>query len=148
MSPSFARGGGAGKNDLEFSEFAELVINLNQSGVLLDHDVEAQRKPETGAFARRFGSEEWVEHLLPHLGRNARAVVANSDFDAVTEVSGRGGKRRLITIEAIFRLAFHCGIETVRDQVEQHARDLLRQQFGFAGGRVRILLHPDPYNLP
>ncbi len=111
MTLSFACGGGAWKDDPEFSEFAELSVNLNQSGVLLDNDVEAQRKPETGAFARRFGSEEWVEHLLPHLGRNARAVIANSDFDAVTEVSGRGGKRRLITIDAIFGLAFHCRIE-------------------------------------
>src|SRR5438034_1367845 len=143
MSLSFARGGGAWKNDPEFSEFAELSVNLNQSGVLLDNDVEAQRKPETGTFAWRFGSEEWVEHLLPHLGRNARAVIANSDFDAVTEVSGCGGKRRLIIIEAIFGLAFYCRIETVRDQVEQHARDLLRQQFGFAGGGIEILLQPD-----
>src|SRR3954451_16610705 len=141
MSLSFARGGGA-KDNPEFSEFAGLSVDLNQTGVLLDDDVEAQRKPETGAFARRFSSEEWVEHLLSHLGRNARAVVANSDFDAVTEVSGRGGKRRLITIEAIFRL-FQCGIETVRDQVEQHARDLLRQQFGFPGGGIEILLQPD-----
>src|SRR3954447_11338713 len=127
MSLSFARGGKAWKDNPEFSEFAGLSVDLNQTGVLLDDDVEAQRKPETGAFARRFSSEEWVEHLLSHLGRNARAVVANSDFDAVTEVSGRGGKRRLITIEFIFGLTFHCRIETVRDQVKEHARDLLRQ---------------------
>src|SRR3981189_960627 len=143
MSLSFARGGGARKDDPEFSEFAGLSVNLNQSGVLLDNDVEAQRKPETCAFARRFGGEEWVEHLLSHLWRNACAVVANSDFDAATEVSRRGGKRRLITIEAIFGLAFHCRIETVRDEVEQHARDLQRQQFGFAGGGIEILLQPD-----
>src|SRR5256885_15823159 len=117
MNLGFARGGGAWKDDPEFSEFAELSVNLNQSGVLLDNNVEAQRKPETGALARGFGSEEWVEHLLPHLGRNARAVIANSDFDAVTEVSGRGGKRRLKTSEAIFRLSVHFRIKTVRDQV-------------------------------
>src|SRR4051794_10722998 len=122
MTLSFARLGGAWKDDPKFGEFAGLSVNLNQSGVLLDNDVEAQRKTETCAFARRFGSEEWVEHLLSDVGRNARAVVANSDFDAVAEVSRRGGKRRLITIEAIFGLAFHCRIETVRDQVKQHAR--------------------------
>src|SRR5258707_2819688 len=125
MSPSFARGGGAWKDDPEFSEFAGLSVNLNQSGVLLDNDVEAQRKPETGAFARRFGSEEWVEHLLPHLGRNARAVVANPDFDAVTEASGRGGKTRLITIEDIFLPAIYCRLITALGQVLQHESVIL-----------------------
>src|SRR4051794_10139757 len=143
MSLSFARGGGAWKDNPEFSESAELSVDLNQSGVLVDNDVEAERKPETCAFARRFGRKEWVEHLLSHLGRNARAVVANSDFDAIPEVSGCGGKRRFITIEAIFSLAFHCRIETVGDQVKEHARDLLREYFGFAGGRIEILLQPD-----
>ena len=46
-------------------------------------------RPEPGALASRLGGEERIEHLVLHLGRNAGAVVANPDFDAVAEVFGR-----------------------------------------------------------
>ena len=60
--------------------------------MLLDDDVVTDGKAEARAFSGRLGREEWVEHLFLHLGRNAGAVVADTDFHAVAAVFGRGGK--------------------------------------------------------
>ena len=79
-------------------------IDLYRPAMLLDDDVMAERKAEPGALTGRLGREERIEHLLLHLGRNAGAVVADPDFDAVAEVLGRGGKRRLIIAAVVLRL--------------------------------------------
>ena len=63
-------------------------------------------------------------------GGNARAVVADADFDGVAEILRGGEQRRLEARFAIFGLALGRGIEAVRDQIEQRAGDLLRKQFG------------------
>ena len=64
--------------------------------MLLHDDVVAERQAEAGAFAGGLGREERIEHLLLHLGRNAGAVVADPDLDAVAEVLGRRRKGRLV----------------------------------------------------
>ena len=79
-------------------------IDLDRTGMLLDDDVVTERKAEPGAFAGRLGGEERIEHLFLHFGRNAGAVVADPDFDAVAEVFGRGGKRRLVVAAVGFAL--------------------------------------------
>lgn len=43
MTLSFARLGGAWKDDPKFGEFAGLSVNRDRSGVLLENDVEAQQ---------------------------------------------------------------------------------------------------------
>ena len=50
--------------------------------MLLDDDVVADRQTKTGPFAGGLGREERLEDLVPHLGRNAGAVVADPDLDA------------------------------------------------------------------
>src|SRR5262245_19314406 len=91
----------ARQDDADLGEGIGLAIDLDRSGMLLDHDVMADGKAEAGAFAGRLGGEEGIEHLLPHLGRNAGAIVAHADLDAIAQAFRRGGQNRL---EAVARL--------------------------------------------
>ena len=75
--------------------------------MLLDDDVVTDGQTKPRAFSGRFGREERIEHLFLHLGRNAGAVVANPDFDAVAKVLG-GGSEGWLVIAAI-RLRFALG---------------------------------------
>ena len=52
---------------------------------------------KASAFPGGLGREEGIEHLVPHLGRNAGAVVANRNLYAVTEVLSRGSEGGLIS---------------------------------------------------
>ena len=49
------------------------------------------------------------------------------DFHAVPEVLGRGRKHRLIIATIDFRFTLRASVESVRDQVQQNSRDLLRE---------------------
>jgi hypothetical protein len=80
--------------------------------VLLGDNVVTERETKAGSFAGRLGREEWIEHLFPHFGRDAAAVIANPDLDAVAEVSRRGGKGRLVAIFHL-RLALQGCIKSV-----------------------------------
>jgi hypothetical protein len=73
--------------------------------MLLDDDVVTDREAKPGPFSGRLGREERVKHLLLHLGRNASAVVADPDFDAVAKVFGRGSKSWLVIASIRFRFA-------------------------------------------
>ena len=64
--------------------------------MLLHDDVVAEGKAEARPFAGGLRREERVEHLFLHLGRDAGAVVAYPDLDAVAEVPRRGEKDRLV----------------------------------------------------
>ena len=92
------------QNDPEFRELAGLGIDLNRPAMLLDDNVVTDRKAEAGSLASGLGRKEGIEHLVLHLGRNAGAVVADPDFDAVAKVSGRGSKRWLVVAPIRFAL--------------------------------------------
>ena len=66
--------------------------------MLLDDDVVTDGKPKPSTFSGRFRREEWIEHLLLHVRRNAAAVVAYPDFNVVAEVLGRGSKNGLMVV--------------------------------------------------
>src|SRR5215831_17148993 len=70
----------------DFGELAGLRIDLYRPRMLLDNDVVSDRQAKAGTFPGRFCREEGIEHLFPRFGRNARAVVANPDFNFVAEV--------------------------------------------------------------
>ena len=128
-----------GRIDPDFGELARLRIDLDRAAMLLDDDIVTDREPEPGAFSGGLGREERIEHLLLHFGRNAGAVVADPDFDAVTEVLRRGSKGRLVV--ATIGLCFALGrcVEAVRNQVEQNPRDLLRENVDLSSSRIERL---------
>src|SRR6478735_8434687 len=82
--------GGARQYHSDFRKFARLGIDLDRAAMLLHDDVVTDREPKPCALSGGFRREEWIEHLLPDVGRNAGAVVADPDFNAVAKVLGRG----------------------------------------------------------
>ena len=137
--PRSATAAAARQHDPEFGELAGLGVDLDRAGMLFHDDVVAERQAEAGSFAGRLGREERIEHLLLHLGRNAGAVVADPDLDPVAEVLRRGRKRGLVGRSSLAALRLVVGVEAVGDQVEQHARDFLREEIDLAGGRVEAI---------
>ena len=81
--------------------------------MLLDDDVVADGQAKPSPFSGGLRREERIEHLFLHLGRNAGAVVADPDFDAVSEVLGRGREDRLIVAAIGIRFALGRRIEAV-----------------------------------
>ena len=131
------------QNDPDFRELARLRIDLNRPAMLLDDDVVTDGQAKPSAFSGGLGREERVEHLLLHLRRNASAVVADPDFDAVAKVFGRGSKGWLVI--AAIRLCSALGrcVKAIGNQIEQDPCDVLREHIDFAGGRVKRPLQRD-----
>ena len=111
--------------------------------MLLDDDVMADGEPEAGAFSRWLGREKRIEHLVFHVGWYAGAVVAYPDLDAVTAVLRCGTQRRFIGVIVRQYLALRRRIEAVRNQVEKHPGDFLRESVSLAGGRIKGPLQGD-----
>src|ERR1019366_6619842 len=82
-------------------------------GMLLDNDIVTDGQTKPSSLANGLCREERIKHLFLHLRRNARAVVADPDFDAVAEVLGRGSKRRLVVASIRFRFTLRRRIEAV-----------------------------------
>src|SRR6202011_5730847 len=139
----FARGCCARKNDPEFGESARPCIDLYRAGVLLDDNIVAQGETKAGPFAGWFRREEWIEHFFLHFGSNTAAVVANPDLDAVTEVSGRGGKGRLTTIAVGLAFTLRRRVEAVGNQVQKHPCDFLGKHVHFTRVRIKGPLQGD-----
>src|ERR1700682_4457924 len=110
--------------------------------MLLNDDIVTQRKAEAGSLAGGFCRKERIEHLFLHCGRNSGAVVADSNFDAVTEVLGRDSEGGLVA-SIRFRFALRRRVEAIRDQVKQHPRNLLREKIDLARGRIKGTLQGD-----
>src|SRR5215207_10237481 len=103
--------------------------------MLLHDDVMAERKAEARPLSGRLRREERVEHLFLHLGRYARAIVPYPDFDLIAQVPRCREDGRLISSTRSL-LSLHRRVKSVRDQIEEHPGDLLRQQINLAGGWV------------
>src|SRR6201990_120516 len=69
----------ARQRDDELGKNAGLGFDIDPAAMLLDDDVVSHGEAEPRSFPGRLGGEEGIEHLLPHLGRNAGAVVADAD---------------------------------------------------------------------
>src|SRR4029077_11265624 len=106
-------------------------------------DVVTDREPKPGSLAGRLGRKEGIEHLIPDLGRNAGAVVANPDLYAVAEVPGGSRKSGLIAFAIILLFALGRRIEAVGNQVQECPCDLLWEYVDLAGGRIERPLYID-----
>jgi hypothetical protein len=84
------------QNNSDFCELTRLCIDFVSTSVLLDDYVVADRESKAGAFTCWLGRKEWLEHLFFHVGRNTGPVIADSNFDTIAKVLGRGGESRLV----------------------------------------------------
>src|SRR5580704_4924188 len=64
----------------ELAVVADLAIHSDAAAMLLRDDIVGDRQAEAGALAGWLGSEEWLEQLVPDVGRNAGAVVPHADL--------------------------------------------------------------------
>src|SRR5580700_7769990 len=111
--------------DREFGELADSAVDLDRAAMLLGDDVPADRQTEAGALAGRLGGEERLKQLVPDLGRNAGAVVADADFDRLAEIVRRRCQGRLELGVASLPLALGGGVEAIAEQIEADAGDVL-----------------------
>src|SRR5258705_696113 len=103
----------------------------------------AHRQAKADPFTGRFGGEERIEYLFPHLGRDALAVVADADFYPVAEASCRRTQRRFEGLVVGFGLALGSSVEAVGDQVKQCPGNFLRIYFCRTRVRVEVALERD-----
>src|SRR6516165_9528979 len=109
----------------ELGEVTDFAIDRDRAAVLLRYDLVADRQSKPGALAGRLGREEGLEQLVPVFRRNTDAIVAHPDLDASVELAGRDLQCRAVSSVAL-AAALVSGIEAVADEVEEHARELLR----------------------
>ena len=81
--------------------------------MLLNDDVVTDREAKPGPFSGRLGRKERVEHFVLHIGRNARAVVADPDFDPFAKVLSGGSKGRLVVASICFRFTLGRRVEAI-----------------------------------
>src|SRR5262249_17564169 len=110
----------------ELAVFANLAFDRNAAAVLLRDDVVADRQAKAGALPGRLGGEERLEQLVPDLLGDADAVVANPDLHRVGQLTCRDAERGIEAGRCLHALAPARRIEPVAEQVQQHARDVLR----------------------
>jgi hypothetical protein len=108
-----SRGVVARQDDDELGKHAGFSLDVDPAAVLLDNDVMRHGEAEPCPFSSRFSSEEGIEHLLSHLGRDAGTVVANTDFDGLTKVPGGSSEDGLEGLVACLDFAPGRGIEAV-----------------------------------
>src|SRR5262245_19186322 len=105
--------GSAGQNYPDFGELARLSVDLDCARMLLDDDVVADGEAEAGAFSRRLGREERIEHLFFNVRGDTGAVIADPDFHAITKVFGRSRESRLVVVAVCIRSALGRCIKAV-----------------------------------
>src|SRR5215472_5863562 len=131
---------GAWEADREFGELALAAVDCDRAAMLLGDDVPADRQAEPSAFACGLGREERLKQLVPDLGRDAGAIVADANLHSVTEIARRYLQRRAEVGRRVVALSFGGGVEAVAKQVEQDAGHLLRRQLDRGNGRDEIAL--------
>src|SRR5262249_35292445 len=108
--------------------------------MLLGYNVVADREPKPGAFASRLGSEKGLEQFLSDLRRNARAVVAHTNFDPGTDIARSHFKARPKVPLVTGRAALVGRIESIPEQVEEHTRHVLRHELNGYDAAIEIAL--------
>src|SRR6516225_2795156 len=126
----------------ELGEVADFAIDRDGAAVLLRYDLVADRQPEPGALAGRFGREERLEQLVPVFQGNTDAVVAHPDLDAFAELARRDFQCRAVSSVAL-AAPLVGGIEAIAYEVEEHASQLLRHDVNWCEIAVEVVLQRD-----
>src|ERR1700761_3574915 len=96
--------------------------------MLFVDDLIADRQSKPRALAGRLCAKKRLEKLVPDLCRNPGSVVTHPDFDGLAEITR--GHRQCRSEFSIVRLspALVRGIESIAEEVEEHARHILRNE--------------------
>src|SRR5215475_11796312 len=78
--------GSTRQNNPDLSILAELAVDFNKPGMLLDNDVVTDGQAEASTLSGWFSREEGIEQLLPLLGWNTCAVVTYPNLYRVAQV--------------------------------------------------------------
>src|SRR5215470_6369443 len=126
----------------ELGEVADFAIDRDRAAVLLGDDLVAYRQAKPRTFAGRLGCEEGLEQFLAAFRSNANAVVTHPDLDAFAELAGYDLKQGA---ESAIVLAAALGdrIETVADEVKEHAAHILRHDLDRREIAVEVELQSD-----
>src|SRR5215470_4478108 len=82
------------------------------------HDAVGNGKTQPKPLSYRLGGEEWIEHAIDLVGRDAMAVVSDNDRHAVTRCANGQANARVVAFD-------HC-IERVAQEIEHHLLELNR----------------------
>jgi hypothetical protein len=134
---------GAGQDNPDFGELAELCIDLDGARVLFHDDIVADGEAKTRAFSGRFGREKRVEHLFSHVRRHTGAVIVNSDFHTIAKILGRGRESRLVVATIDLCSAPGRSIEAVCNEIKKSPPDVLRENVCPTSRRIKGLLELD-----
>src|SRR6516165_9085253 len=105
----------------------------------LGHDVIADREAEASAFTSRFGREE----RLKKLRWDTDAIVADSDFDHITEIARQHPQSRLEVRVASLPLAFGGRVKPIAEQVQTDTGNILGYEFDWGCPSGVIALQRD-----
>src|SRR5262245_12397623 len=111
--------------------------------MLLDDNVVADGEAEAGSFPSGLRRKERIEHLFFHVGRNAGAVVANSNLHTIAKAFGRRSKGWLIAFATGLCFSPRRCIKAIGNQIEQDPCDVLWKDIGLAGVWVQRSFQSD-----
>src|SRR5580700_8950 len=100
---------------------------------MLLNDAVRQAQTQPGAFADRFGSEEWIKYLGEVLLRNAGAVVLESNAHPLLRDTGSDTNQPARTIR-------FNSLPRIVDNVQEHLLNLVRIQQQSRQVRREVLL--------
>src|SRR5262249_31724934 len=103
-----------------------LALDGDRAAVLLRNDVVADRQPQPGAFAGRFGCKERLKQFVSDVGWYAGAVIPYADLHAHVGLAGGYRYGRPKGGLAIRLRSLVGGVEAIANEVKEYPRHLLR----------------------
>src|SRR5215472_12138214 len=126
----------------ELGEVTDFAVDRDRAPVLLGYDLVAYGQAKPRALTRRLGGEERLEQFLPVFRRNADAVVAHPDLDAIADFARRDLQHRPergLSLTA----AQASGIETIADEVEEYPGHVLWDDIDWWDIAIKVALQSD-----
>src|SRR5262245_12099528 len=129
--------GRAREGHRNFREFVQPAFDLDRAAVLFDNDVMAEREAKPCPFPGGFCRKKWIKYLVPHVRRNAGAVVPDPDFYTIAKALRRGAKRRLKGVAVGLPFALRRRIKAIRYQVKECPCNITGKDVDLAGNGIQ-----------